>query len=270
VRLLRQAGFKIHAHWMPNLYGSTPAADIEDYARLFNDPDFCPDELKIYPCSLIESAELMQRYEDGSWRPYTYDELLGVLTAAFRLTPEYCRLTRVIRDIPSTDIVVGNQMTNFRQIVERELAAQGTRSRDIRAREIRHKQVEADDLTLDELHYPTSCSEEIFLQWITPARDIAAFLRLSLPHTEPITPELAGAAMIREIHVYGQSLEIGENAPGVAQHLGLGTQLIERAVEIARARGYPKLAVISAVGTRGYYRKRGFADGDLYQARNLL
>ncbi|MBZ0288676.1 MAG: radical SAM protein, partial [Anaerolineae bacterium] len=95
VKLLRAAGFKIHAHWMPNLYGSTPKDDVDDYRRMFADPDFRPDELKIYPCSLIESAELMRHFEDGSWRPYTHEELLYVLTEVFRLTPEYCRLTRV-------------------------------------------------------------------------------------------------------------------------------------------------------------------------------
>jgi len=269
VKLLRQAGFKIHAHWMPNLYGSSPAADIEDYQRMFNDPDFCPDELKIYPCSLIESAELMQRYQDGSWRPYTYDELLHVLTNCFRHTPEYCRLTRVIRDIPSTDIVDGNHLTNFRQIVERELNSRGERSRDIRAREIRHRQVKIDDLHLDEVWYDASCGREVFLQFITDEGDIAGFLRLSLPTEPPITDELRHAAMIREVHVYGQSVEIGDAGEGRAQHAGLGTRLIERAVEIAHERGYKYLAVISAVGTRDYYRKRGFADATLYQIREL-
>ncbi|MBI5666841.1 MAG: tRNA uridine(34) 5-carboxymethylaminomethyl modification radical SAM/GNAT enzyme Elp3 [Chloroflexi bacterium] len=269
VKLLRQAGFKIHAHWMPNLYGSSPEADIDDYRLMFADPDFRPDELKVYPCSLIESAELMQRYEDGSWRPYTHDELLRVLVECFRLTPEYCRLTRVVRDIPSTDIVVGNQMTNFRQVVENELAKRGERSPDIRAREVRFRQVEAAELHLDELWYTSSCSDEVFLQFITDERDIAGFLRLSLPTEPPITDELAGAAMIREVHVYGQALELGESAPGRAQHLGLGKQLIERAAAIARDRGYRRLAVISAIGTREYYRKRGFDDGLLYQIRKL-
>lgn len=269
VKLLRQAGFKIHAHWMPNLYGSSPDADIEDYRQMFADPDFRPDELKVYPCSLIESAELMQRYEDGSWQPYTHDELLRVLVECFRLTPEYCRLTRVVRDIPSTDIVVGNQMTNFRQVVENELAKRGERSPDIRAREVRFRQVETVDLRLDELWYTSSCSDEVFLQFITDERDIAGFLRLSLPAEPPITGELAGAAMIREVHVYGQSLELGESTPGRAQHLGLGKQLIERAAAIARDRGYSRLAVISAIGTREYYRKRGFEDAILYQIRKL-
>jgi elongator complex protein 3 len=269
VKLLRQAGFKIHAHWMPNLYGSSPDEDIADYQRMFDEADFRPDELKIYPCSLIESAELMRHYEDGSWRPYTYEELLRVLTSAFRLTPEYCRLTRVIRDIPGTDIVTGNQMTNFRQIVESELAKQGERSRDIRAREVRLRQVAPDALHLDELWYAAGCGDEVFLQYITSERDIAGFLRLSLPTEPPLTDELAGAAMIREVHVYGQSVEIGESGAGKAQHAGLGTQLIERAAEIARERGYAMLAVISAVGTRGYYRKRGFEDGTLYQIRDV-
>jgi elongator complex protein 3 len=269
VKLLRQAGFKIHAHWMPNLYGSTPELDIADYRRMFDDPDFRPDELKIYPCSLIESAELMQRYQDGSWRPYTHDELLHVLTECFRETPEYCRLTRVIRDIPSTDIVVGNQMTNFRQVVEQELQRHGERSGDIRGREVRFHQVTNDDLRLDELWYATRCSDEVFLQYVTPERYIAGFLRLSLPAEPAIVEELADAAMIREVHVYGQSLEIGEASPGRAQHSGLGKQLIERATEIARARGFKRLAVISAVGTREYYRKRGFEDGILYQFREL-
>ena len=271
VKLLRQAGFKIHAHWMPNLYGSSPEMDIEDYERLFGDPDFRPDELKIYPCSLIESAALMQRYLDGSWHPYTNDELLHVLVECFRRTPEYCRLTRVIRDIPGTDIVDGNKTTNFRQLVENELKRRGEASHDIRAREVRLKQVSPEQLQLDELHYETAVGEEVFLQYVSEDRSIAGFLRLSLPNPElpPLTDELAGAALIREVHVYGQSVEIGESAPGKAQHAGLGTQLIERAVALAAERGYMRLAVISAVGTRGYYRKRGFEDGKLYQTRGL-
>lgn len=269
LRLLRRAGFKIHAHWMPNLYGSTPDEDVIDFGRLFDEVDFRPDELKIYPCSLIESAELMQRYEDGSWRPYSHDELLDVLTACLRRAPEYCRLTRVIRDIPSTDIVVGNKLTNFRQIAEGELARLGERSRDVRAREIRHRQVRAEDLRLDEQRYMTSCSEEVFLQFITPERDLAAFLRLSLPGDAPLTEELRDAAMVREVHVYGQALRLGESAPGAAQHLGLGRRLLERAADLARGAGYARLAVISATGTRDYYRRRGFVDGELYQRREL-
>ncbi len=271
VKLLRQAGFKIHAHWMPNLYGSSPDEDIEDYRKMFADPDFRPDELKVYPCSLIESAALMKNYQDGSWRPYTQDELLRVLVECFRMTPEYTRLTRVIRDIPGTDIVVGNKVTNFRQLVENELARRGDRPTDIRGREIRHSNVTMDQVHLDEQVYDSSWGDEMFLQYITEDRQIAGFLRLSLPPRDQaaLTDELADAAMIREVHVYGQAVDIGETSTGRAQHAGLGTRLIERAVEIARERGYSRLAVISAVGTRGYYRKRGFVDGQLYQLREI-
>jgi elongator complex protein 3 len=271
VQLLRRAGFKIHAHWMPNLYGSSPEADIEDYERLFEDRDFRPDELKIYPCSLIESAELMQVYEAGDWRPYTSDELLRVLTACFMRTPEYCRLTRVIRDIPGTDIVAGSKETNFRQRVEAELARRGQRSADIRAREVRFRSVSPDALTLEELRYDSAAGREVFLQWVGPERAIAGFLRLALPDPAlpPLVDELADASLLREVHVYGQAVELGESTPGRAQHSGLGSRLIERAAEIAAAEGYARLAVISAVGTRPYYRKRGFEDGALYQVREL-
>lgn len=269
VRLLRLAGFKIHAHWMPNLYGSTPEADLEDYRKMFDDPDFRPDELKIYPCSLIESAELMQYYQRGEWQPYSHEELLDLLAGVFALTPEYCRLTRVVRDIPSTDIVVGNKYTNFREMVNQEVKARGIRSGDIRSREVRNDRFDPEDLRLDEVRFTANIGDEVFLQFITPERKIAGFLRLSLPTEAPITDELEDAAMIREVHVYGQAIRIGRNEDGTAQHIGLGSALIERAAEIAKEAGYARLAVISAIGTRHYYRKRGFCDGHLYQVRDL-
>jgi elongator complex protein 3 len=273
--LLRQAGFKIHAHWMPNLYGSTVSKDIEDYQKLFHDDDFKPDELKIYPCSLIDSAELMQFYQKGLWSPYTDEELSAVLTQALLRTPEYCRLTRVIRDIPSTDIVVGNKKTNYREIAERQLAERGLQSKDIRAREIKNQQVTLEELQLSEVHYTTSVSDEIFLQFITSDRKIAGFLRLSLPKQDSFISELKDSAMIREVHVYGQTTQVGESPTlkhgksDKAQHLGLGKRLIARAKEIAIERGYHKLQVISAIGTREYYRKQGFVDGELYQYQSL-
>ena len=271
VKLLRKAGFKIHAHWMPNLYGSSPDADRADYEKIFGDEEFRPDELKIYPCSLIESAELMQRYRAGDWRPYTHVELLDLLVDCFERTPEYCRLTRVIRDIPGTDIVDGNKVTNFRQLVEQELVRRGSKSSDIRAREIRRDHVTDGDLRLDVSEYSASIGDEVFLQYITEERKIAAFLRLSLPDIgeAPLLEELAGCAMIREVHVYGLSLGIGTAMSGRAQHLGLGSRLIETAAKIATERAYTRLAVISAIGTREYYRKRGFEDGELYQIRDL-
>lgn len=271
-KLLRLAGFKIHAHMMANLYGSTPKRDISDFKKLFSDPDFKPDELKLYPCSLIASAELMQYYNKGLWKPYSYDQLLDVLSASISLTPEYCRLTRVIRDIPSTDIVVGNKLTNFRQIAEDKLKKVGEESIDIRAREIRGEVFNEDEIEFKVTDYQTSVSEEKFLQFIVNKNGrekILAFLRLSFPTDKQFINELKNSAMIREIHVYGSVMNLGEKGKDKVQHLGLGTRLIEKAREFSKKAGYQKLNVISAIGTREYYRKRGFQDGDLYQYLNL-
>ena len=268
--LLRGAGFKIHAHWMPNLLGATPASDLADFARVFGDPGFRPDELKLYPCSLIETAELMDHYERGEWRPYDHAELLDVVAGALARVPRYCRVTRVIRDISSDDIVVGNKLTNFRQIAEAEVARRGASCRDIRAREIRSGAVEAADLVLRETEYATSTGKERFVEFVTPDDRIVGFLRLSLPDgSAPAPAELAGSAIIREVHVYGASLELGSRGAGRAQHRGFGQQLVQRAAKDAEAAGYRDLAVISAVGTRPWYRRLGFTDGALYQHRAL-
>lgn len=268
-RLLRQAGFKIQAHWMANLYGSSPEKDVEDFTRLFADEDFRPDELKLYPCSLIESAELMTHYEAGRYRPYPEDELQSLLIECMSRTPVYCRLSRVIRDIPGDDIVAGSRVTNFRAVAEAEMAERGIRSRDIRAREIRGDSRPPESFRLDVERYRTSAGEEHFLQFVTEDDRLAGFLRLCLPETTAYIGELEGAALIREIHVYGAAVTIGERDETKAQHLGLGRRLIERAAGLARDAGFSRMAVISSVGTREYYRRQGFSDGDLYQHRAL-
>ena len=269
LRLLRGAGFKLHVHWMPNLLGSSAAEDAEDFARLFDDPDFRPDELKLYPCSLIESAELMGNYERGEWRPYGHDELVDLLAGCLERTPSYCRLTRVIRDFSSHDIVAGNQVTNLREVAEGRLRGRGGVCRDIRAREIRGSEFSAETLRLNDQVYRTSIGEEHFLEFSTPEDRLVAFLRLSLPVSPLLDSELRTSALIREVHVYGGSLGLGRRAEGRAQHRGLGRRLIDRAAELARDAGFEDLAVISAVGTRVYYRRLGFTDGDYYQHRPL-
>lgn len=277
--LLRLFGFKLHVHAMVNLLGSTPARDREDYRRLVSDPAFQPDEVKLYPCALIESARLRERYERGEWVPYTEEELVGVLTDDVLATPAFCRVSRMIRDFSTGDIVAGNKKPNLRQLVEERLrercAATGERVREIRFREIATSAVDMDALRLDEVAYETPATSERFLQWVTPEGRIAGFLRLSLPacqktpgvmlHRVPIAP---GEAMIREVHVYGMAERVGETG-SAAQHHGLGRKLVERACEIARAAGYERINVISAVGTRGYYRNLGFYDHGLYQQRAL-
>ncbi len=265
---LRRAGFKIQAHWMPNLLGATAASDRDDFDRLFADPRFRPDELKAYPCSLIESAELMQFYLRKEWQPYDHTTLTDVIEHVLLATPRYCRLSRVIRDIPSGDIVVGNTTSNLRQLAEASLRARGLCANDIRAREIRNNRPGA-ALTLKKTSYETSVSKEVFIEWVDEHDRIAAFLRLCLPTTHTVThtalEELSSCAIIRELHVYGPALGFNERRDAATQHQGLGAQLIEYAKELTRSHGYGRLAVISAVGTRDYYRKRGFTEGTLYQ-----
>lgn len=267
--LLRIAGFKIQAHFMPNLYGSSPKKDIKNFKKLFN-KRFRPDELKIYPCSLIEGTDLMNLRKKNLWEPYSEETLSYVLENLLMLTPRYCRITRVIRDISSDDIVEGNKKTNFRQIVEKSLKEKGLKPKDIRYREIRGEEVDIQDLSLNITRYKTKVSEEIFLEYVTKEDKIAGFLRLSLPKVDSLFNELRNSSIIREVHVYGQSLEIGSQKQGKAQHTGLGTKLIQKAEEISKDKGFKKISVISSIGTRKYYEKFGYILGSLYQTKDLL
>lgn len=277
--LCRLFGFKIHAHFMVNLIGSTPTGDKDDYLRFVGPGPFQPDEVKLYPCALIEGTRLVRKHESGEWGPYTEDELLDVLAADIVATPSFCRVSRMIRDFSSKDIVAGNKKPNLRQMVERRLAASARESvREIRYREIGSDAPDPDELELDVVAYETPTSEERFLQWVTPEGKIAGFLRLSLPDQRFVAecakrygddaPVGAGEAMIREVHVYGVAARVGQEGTA-AQHRGLGRSLVARACELAREAGFGRINVISAVGTREYYRSLGFADHGLYQQKTL-
>ena len=279
--LIRLYGFKIHSHLMVNLLGATPEADKQDFKTFVTDPGFLPDEIKLYPCALVSGTQLVQKYREGAWQPYAKDELVDVLVQDVLATPPYVRISRMIRDISATDILVGNKHTNLRQMVEQELAAEDVANRvqEIRFREINQQQVRASELTLQNFVYTTAVSDEHFLQWVTADNKIAGFCRLSLPHWDKLTAgacdvtanELLvqpGQAMIRELHVYGQALSLGSEGMS-AQHQGLGQKLLAKASSIAADAGYTSLNVISSIGTRAYYRAQGFTDAGLYQQKVL-
>ena len=270
VRTLRGAGFKIVVHWMANLYGDTLESDYEDFQRLWSDPAIRPDELKIYPTSLLEETELYRDYYlKGLYRPYSESDLVALLARCKPHTPRYCRINRIFRDIPSPNIVEGNKKTNLRQLVQNYMAEHDMACQCLRCREVRRQEVTPDDLRLDILPYETDINREFFISYVTPDDKVAGFLRLSLPNSPAIVPiaEIKDAAMIREVHVYGPALGVGRDSAGETQHLGLGTRLVQQAEEIARAAGFSQLAVISAIGTRGYYRKLGFELGELYMGK---
>jgi elongator complex protein 3 len=270
VALLRAAGFKIVLHWMPNLLGASLQSDQEDFGHLWQ--GLCPDEIKIYPCQLLSNAELYDYWQRGEYHPYSTKELIDLLAEVKTTIPRYCRVNRVIRDIPSTHVVEGNKRTSLRLDVHKEMERRGTRCQCVRCREVRGQQINPAALRLEELVYQADGAEEHFLSFATPDDHLAGFLRLSLPGSQSPTTGLADleqAAIIREVHVYGQSLKIGSEQQGAAQHAGLGTALIEKATAIAREQGYSRLAVIAAVGTRRYYQSRGFRRGELYHFKAL-
>lgn len=272
--LARIFGFKTHAHFMTNLLGATPESDAADYRRMVEHPAFKPDEIKLYPCALVDGTGLVAHWRDGSWRPYTEQELVNLLAEDVLVTPPFTRISRMVRDISAHDIMTGNKKVNLRQLVDLELAKRAQPVQEIRSREIAFGAAANDELSLSEIAYETTNTREVFLQWVAPGNRIAGFLRLSMPNADYVgahaadLPIDAGEAMIREVHVYGRVAGLhqgGENA----QHRGLGRMLIERACDIARENGYTAINVISAIGTRGYYRKQGFADNGLYQQRSL-
>ncbi|RME39475.1 MAG: tRNA uridine(34) 5-carboxymethylaminomethyl modification radical SAM/GNAT enzyme Elp3, partial [Thermoflexia bacterium] len=203
VRRLRLAGFKIVLHWMPNLYGATPERDLEDFQRLWDDPALRPDELKIYPCLLLEGTDLHDLWREGKYRPYDEETLVRLLVACKARIPPYTRLNRLMRDIPAPNIVAGVTRSNLREVVQAEMTRQGLRCRCIRCREVRGRPVDPSSLTVTVLSYETDATTEHFLAGETPDGHLAGFLRLSFPRVEPELEELRGSAVVRELHIYG-------------------------------------------------------------------
>jgi elongator complex protein 3 len=268
--MLRAAGFKIVLHWMPNLFGATVESDRQDFERLWQ--GYCPDEIKIYPTQLLANADLYQNWLAGEYQPYKTGELVNLIADIKPTIPRYCRVNRVIRDIPSTHVVEGNKRTSLRQDVHLELRRRGQACQCIRCREVRDQTIEPSRLHYEDLVYQAGQAEEHFLSFVTGDDRLAGFLRLSLPGQE--SPDLGftdldGAALVREVHVYGQSVQVGQAQPGAAQHAGLGTELLGRAETLAKNHGYRRMAVIAAVGVRRYYQHRGYRRGQLYLFKDL-
>jgi elongator complex protein 3 len=278
--LLRAAGFKIVLHWMPNLLGTTPQSDRVDFQRMW-DGGFSPDELKIYPTQLLEQAPLYAYWQRGEFMPYTTQELIDLIADIKPSIPIYNRVNRIIRDIPANYIKAGSKRSSLRQDVHEELKQRGERCRCIRCREIRAEKVDADDLIYNDDTYTAAFSEEHFLNYATADDKLAGYLRLAFPQPVPAAhqelhaqlyeriPELKNAALIREVHIYGQSLAVGGEIDGAAQHSGLGTYLLVRAETLAKEKGYSRIVVISAIGTRIYYQKRGYRLSGLYMTKEL-
>jgi len=262
--LLKDLGFKVCYHMMPNLPGATIESDIEMFKQLFENPDFQPDLLKIYPCMVIENTELHEQFKAGKYSSYSMQELIQVMKGIKQHIPRYTRISRLIRDIPSSEIISGDTHSNLRQMVKSEINKEGWDCECIRCREIRDGK--SKELHLEQIEYSASHGKEIFLSFKNENDKLCGLLRLRYPHKEYI-PSISNYALIREVHTYGKETKLKkiENS----QHKGIGKQLLAIAEKRAKKDGFDFIAVISGIGVRGYYKGLGYELKDTYMVKKL-
>lgn len=272
-RIARDSGYKIVAHMMPGLPGSSPEKDIADFGRLFSDDAFKPDMLKIYPTLVLENTGLFKMHSQGRYRAYSDDELVNVIAEAKKIIPQWVRIMRVQREIESKDIVAGPKSGNLRQLVLQKLGQLGLACKCIRCREagLQRRYPYDSEVVLRRTDYRASGGREIFLSYEDrEGRVIVGFLRLRLA-ASPHRVELEGSAIVRELHVYGQAVGVGKKETGGSyQHRGYGAKLMIEAERIAKEElGVAKIAVIAAVGTRQYYKRMGYRQDGPYVSKVL-
>lgn len=264
-KLLKDAWFKVVAHMMPNLLWSTPELDKKALKEVFENPDFRPDELKIYPMVVTDKAELTQIWKDWWFQPYDDETLINLTADLEEMIPEYVRLNRTYRDIPASEILAGSHLSNLRQLVEEKLHKKWVKLVDIRHREIKDKKNDPQNATIHTFEYEASEWKEYFITFEDKKdRTIFSLLRLRLPKIDEnnklyeVLPELSGSALIREIHTFWDQLSIWEAGSVFGQHLWFWKKLIETAENIAKNAWYKKMAVIAWVWVRWYYEKRWY------------
>lgn len=247
---LKNNGFKIGYHIMPGLPGSNKKKDIAMFKKLFSSEDFKPDQLKIYPCQVIKGAKLEQQYYTRKYKPYTESEIKELVVKFLHLVPRYCRIMRIMREIPPDYLIAGTTHIDLRKDIEDELRNKKSNIQEIRFREIglRGRYQKIDPKTeLKIVGYKASDGNEFFLEFVNKNNILFALCRLRISNNQ---------AIIRELHVYGQALKLGKK--GKTQHTGLGKQLIKEAEKIVKESKINKLKIISGVGVREYYRKLGY------------
>jgi elongator complex protein 3 len=289
--LMRSAGFKFVYHMMPNLPESSPEMDVEMFKDLYNSKDFHPDMLKIYPCVILKTSLLYKMFTKREYKndkkeivqfkyePYSDDTLIKVLADSEREIKNYTRVIRMIRDIPATYILASSKKSNMRELVDEYQKKNGFIQQDIRAREIRDTEVDDKDFELRVTEYDTRYGREYFLEYINKNDNdkIAGFARLRL-QSDHFDSELSKyenlkvltdkTALIRELHVYGTVKKFGEEGDQ-SQHVGFGKRLMAAAEKIAKENNYKKMAVISGVGVREYYKKLGYHLEGSYMVKEL-
>ncbi len=275
IKLIRDAAYKINVHMMPNLLGATPEIDLVDMKELFENPAYRPDWMKVYPCMVVPWSQLEGIYRQGKYQSYSDEDLVDLMVEMTRLWPEYVRVTRMYRDIPAPTIISGCKISNLRQLVEVRMKERGVVSRDIRSREIKNWKINFEELELRRQEFEASDGQEFFITYDHLKLDkICALLRLrfssySLNGKKHFMKELDGAALVREVHTYGEQVAITKSANKDSQHIGLGRRMMQEAEEISKRNGYKKLAVIAGIGVREYYRKLGYQQEGTYMIKYL-
>lgn len=253
--LLKNYGFKVTYHIMPGLPGATPTKDYKMYQQLFKDERFQPDQIKFYPTVVTKGSLLYRWWKAGKYKPYSDKALRNLIIKCKLATPEYVRIIRLIRDIPGESIIAGNKVTNLRQIMKDE----GVQCRCIRCREAKNFQFSISDFRLEIISYEASDGKEYFIQAVSQDKKyLFGFCRLRLTNN---------TAMIRELHVYGQLVSLGDKKK--VQHAGLGKLLLDKAEKIVTENKINQIKIISGVGVRGYYRKLGYRLKDTYMLKNI-
>jgi len=265
IRVLKDLGFKINAHYMPGLFISRKK-DLEGMKQLFSDPDYRPDMLKIYPCMVVKGTKLYRLWKKGKYKPLSTKQASELIADFKRYVPEYCRIMRVQRDIPTFITSAGVDRTNLRQYIHETMKKKKIKCRCIRCREIGRAKKPLKDIEISAMHYEASQGGEFFIS--AGNKDfIAGFCRLRFP-SQLLRKEITeDSVIIRELHVYGEATGIGKK--GKVQHTGLGKQLLKAAESLAKMYFRKKIIVISGIGVRDYYRKQGYKKQGVYMVKKL-
>ncbi|MBN1645891.1 tRNA uridine(34) 5-carboxymethylaminomethyl modification radical SAM/GNAT enzyme Elp3 [Candidatus Woesearchaeota archaeon] len=267
IQELKDLGFKLNYHMMPGIPGMSKKQDLQGLKELFNNPDFRPDMLKIYPLMVMPGTELEKDYHAGKFKPITTEDAAEIICEMKKDVPKYCRIMRVQRDIPTKVTVDGVKLTNFRQYIDQLMQKKKYSCQCIRCREIRGKEIK--EVKEETIEYDSSGGKEYFISLVSED-NIIGFLRLRFPGQQLIKNITPTTAIIRELHVYGQAKNIGDKAlKNDVQHKGFGRLLIEKAEQIARQNGKDKMIVISGVGVREYYYKLGYKLEEPYVVKTL-
>lgn len=260
-KMLKDAGIKVSYQVMPNLLGSNFKKDVEMFKILFNSHDFMPDTIKIYPLALVKNCALYKIYKQKKYKPYTKTQLTKLLVEIKKQIPHWCRVERVIRDIPSAQVVRGGtKISNLREVVQEIMKVQNIQCQCIRCKEIKDNSLK-EKLYLFRTDYNASDGKEIFLSFENKKRTrLYAMLRLRITSKN--------TAIIREVHTFGQMIPIG-NKNIASQHKGLGKKLIKEAEKITKQSSLFKITIIASIGTRPYYRKLGYKLQNTYMLKNI-